>query len=59
MEDLDRVVAGGRELSNDERSTKAAQNELVLALHEIGQSFRLGFGVQKDKKMVSCYFGEA
>lgn len=52
VEDLDRVVAGGREMSSNERSTKAAQNELVLALHEIGASFRHGFGVKKDKAMV-------
>lgn len=55
VEDLDRVLAGGRELSSNERSTRAAQNELVLALHELGQSFRFGYGVEKDKKMAVAY----
>lgn len=29
------------------------QSELVLALHEIGVSYRFGWGVEKNKKMVS------
>ncbi|KAM0750375.1 HCP-like protein, partial [Meredithblackwellia eburnea MCA 4105] len=56
VHDLDRVVAGGRELSKEESDTKAVKNELVLALHEIGTSFRFGWGVAKDKKMAVSYF---
>lgn len=75
--DLDRVVFGGRTLSEAEANTKAAkvrvsralpawlcsrshsaaspQSELVLALHEIGASYRFGWGVEKSKPMVrSC-----
>lgn len=37
-----------------------AQNELVLALYEMGQSYRFGLGVEKNKKMVrSSYFIDA
>jgi len=74
--DLDRVVFGGRTLSEAEANTKAAkvrsrsssrrslhlsleltlyprpQSELVLALHEIGASYRFGWGVDKSKQMV-------
>ena len=30
----------------------ASKNELMLALYELGTSFRFGWGVEKDKKMV-------
>ncbi|CAL1697035.1 unnamed protein product [Somion occarium] len=32
------------------------QNELVLAIYEVGQSFFRGWGVEKDKKMGVSYF---
>ncbi|KAK4702606.1 uncharacterized protein P7C70_g3613, partial [Phenoliferia sp. Uapishka_3] len=54
--DLDKVVAGTRELSMEETGAKAAKNELMLALYEIGTSFRFGWGVVKDKKMAVSYF---
>ncbi|BGP42239.1 hypothetical protein JCM10449v2_006244 [Rhodotorula kratochvilovae] len=54
--DLDRVVFGGRTLSEAEANTKAAKSELVLALHEIGASYRFGWGVEKSKKMAVSYF---
>ncbi|BGP34096.1 hypothetical protein JCM10296v2_005911 [Rhodotorula toruloides] len=56
VHDLDRVVFGGRSLSEAEANTKAARNELVLALYEMGQSYRFGLGVEKDKKMAVSYF---
>ncbi|GAA6060847.1 hypothetical protein JCM10212_005265 [Sporobolomyces blumeae] len=56
VEDLDRVVFGGRTLSESEANTKAAKSELVLALHEIGVSYRFGWGVEKNKKMAVSYF---
>ncbi|GAA5922079.1 hypothetical protein JCM3775_003484 [Rhodotorula graminis] len=54
--DLDRVVFGGRTLSEAEANTKAAKSELVLALHEIGASYRFGWGVDKSKQMAVSYF---
>ncbi|TNY23309.1 hypothetical protein DMC30DRAFT_347706, partial [Rhodotorula diobovata] len=54
--DLDRVVFGGRTLSEAEANTKAAKSELVLALHEIGASYRFGWGVEKSKPMAVSYF---
>ncbi|KAI5480897.1 cell cycle inhibitor, Nif1 [Pseudohyphozyma bogoriensis] len=56
INDLDRVVGGGRKMSQDEMGAKAVKNELVLALYELGTSFRFGWGVQKDKKMAVSYF---
>ncbi|KAL7341809.1 hypothetical protein BJY59DRAFT_647945 [Rhodotorula toruloides] len=56
VHDLDRVVFGGRSLSEAEANTKAARNELVLALYEMGQSYRFGLGVEKNKKMAVSYF---
>ncbi|GAA6043957.1 hypothetical protein JCM8097_004888 [Rhodosporidiobolus ruineniae] len=56
VEDLDRVVFGGRTLTEAEANTKAAKSELVLALHEMGVSYRFGWGVVKDKKMAVQYF---
>ncbi|GEM10562.1 cell cycle inhibitor, Nif1 [Rhodotorula toruloides] len=56
VHDLDRVVFGGRSLSEAEANTKAAKNELVLALYEMGQSYRFGLGVEKNKKMAVSYF---
>ncbi|GAA5876919.1 hypothetical protein JCM16303_006336 [Sporobolomyces ruberrimus] len=56
VEDLDRVVFGGRTLTESEANTKAAKSELVLALHEIGISYRFGWGVEKNKKMAVSYF---
>ncbi|GJN92423.1 hypothetical protein Rhopal_005453-T1 [Rhodotorula paludigena] len=56
VEDLDRVVFGGRTLSEAEANTKAAKSELVLALHEIGASYRFGWGVDKSKPMAFSYF---
>ncbi|GAA5897449.1 uncharacterized protein JCM6883_006702 [Sporobolomyces salmoneus] len=56
VEDLDRVVFGGRTLTESEANTKAAKSELVLALHEIGVSYRFGWGVEKNKKMAVSYF---
>ncbi|GAA5988325.1 hypothetical protein JCM11641_003483 [Rhodosporidiobolus odoratus] len=56
VEDLDRVVFGGRTLSEAEANTKAAKSELVLALHEMGVSYRFGWGVAKDKKLAVSYF---
>ncbi|GAA5889125.1 hypothetical protein JCM6882_009748 [Rhodosporidiobolus microsporus] len=55
VEDLDRVVFGGRTLSEKEANTKSAKNELVLALYEMGISYRFGWGVVKDKKMAVSY----
>ncbi|GAA5823153.1 hypothetical protein JCM11251_007502 [Rhodosporidiobolus azoricus] len=55
VEDLDRVVFGGRTLSEKEANTKSAKNELVLALYEMGISYRFGWGVTKDKKMAVSY----
>ncbi|SCV71640.1 BQ2448_3228 [Microbotryum intermedium] len=40
----------------NEHPSVALQNELVLALHEIGVSFRFGWGVPRDKKMAVAYF---
>ncbi|GAA6056529.1 hypothetical protein JCM3770_006862 [Rhodotorula araucariae] len=54
--DLDRVVFGGRSLSEAEANTRAAKSELVLALHEIGASYRFGWGVEKSKKLAVAYF---
>lgn len=42
VDDLDAVVHGDRELSATEMRTKAVQNVLVLALHEVGTSYRFG-----------------
>ncbi|GAA5990994.1 hypothetical protein JCM5350_002002 [Sporobolomyces pararoseus] len=56
VEDLDRVVFGGRTLTESETNTKAAKSELVLALHEIGVSYRFGWGIEKNKKMAVSYF---
>ncbi|GAA5849429.1 hypothetical protein JCM8547_000446 [Rhodosporidiobolus lusitaniae] len=56
VEDLDRVVFGGRSLTEAEANTKAAKSELVLALHEMGISYRFGWGVAKDKKLACSYF---
>ncbi|GAA5914682.1 hypothetical protein JCM5296_001978 [Sporobolomyces johnsonii] len=56
VEDLDRVVFGARTLTQAEANTKAAKSELVLALHEIGVSYRFGWGVEKNKKMAVSYF---
>ncbi|GAA5961897.1 hypothetical protein JCM21900_006361 [Sporobolomyces salmonicolor] len=62
VEDLDRVVFGARTLTQAEANTKAAkehgraQSELVLALHELGVSYRFGWGVEKNKKMAVSYF---
>ncbi|SCZ89030.1 BZ3500_MvSof-1268-A1-R1_Chr1-1g00905 [Microbotryum saponariae] len=49
VEDIDHEKAG-------DHDTKASKNELVLALHEIGVSFRFGWGVPRDKKMAVAYF---
>ena len=54
VEDLDQVVTGTRQFGPDD--TKASKNELVLALHELGQSFRFGWGVAKDKRQAVAYF---
>ncbi|GAA5967021.1 hypothetical protein JCM3765_003682 [Sporobolomyces pararoseus] len=56
VEDLDRVVFGGRTLTESETNTKAAKSELVLALHEIGVSYRFGWGIEKNKQMAVSYF---
>ncbi|GAA5939580.1 Dsf2p [Sporobolomyces koalae] len=56
VEDLDRVVFGGRTLTESEANTRAAKSELVLALHEIGVSYRFGWGIEKNKKMAVSYF---
>jgi hypothetical protein len=34
----------------------AAKGELVMAIYELGVSFRHGWGVQKDKKTACYYF---
>ncbi|KDE09373.1 hypothetical protein MVLG_00280 [Microbotryum lychnidis-dioicae p1A1 Lamole] len=52
VEDIDHEKAGDHSLLD----TKASKNELVLALHEIGVSFRFGWGVPRDKKMAVAYF---
>ncbi|KPV73602.1 uncharacterized protein RHOBADRAFT_16823, partial [Rhodotorula graminis WP1] len=36
--------------------TFGLQSELVLALHEIGASYRFGWGVDKSKQMAVSYF---
>lgn len=59
VEELNQVLA-----SNDEKATaggterlvRALQNELVLALHELGQSCRFGYGCDKDPAMAVSYF---
>ncbi|KAL8283627.1 hypothetical protein RQP46_005422 [Phenoliferia psychrophenolica] len=45
----------GRDNSPD-GAAKASKNELMLALYELGTSFRFGWGVEKDKKMAVSYF---
>lgn len=50
VEDLDRTVAAGH--VNLEKETKAAKNELVLAVYELGMCFSQGWGIKRDKKMV-------
>ncbi|KAI9280858.1 hypothetical protein BC943DRAFT_283035 [Umbelopsis sp. AD052] len=37
-------------------SMSAAKGELVMAIYELGVSFRHGWGVQKDKKTACYYF---
>jgi hypothetical protein len=39
-----------------EETTKAVQAELVLALHELGTSYRFGWGYAKDKTIVCLHF---
>lgn len=54
--DLDKAAAaaGGRRATPAAQDgAKVSKNELMLALYEIGTSFRFGWGVTKDKKMVS------
>ncbi|KAK4057039.1 hypothetical protein OIO90_001939 [Microbotryomycetes sp. JL221] len=53
VQDLDQAVASGTDMGY---TAKTAQNELKLALYEMGQSFRFGYGVDKDKKMAVAYF---
>ncbi|GAA6014681.1 hypothetical protein JCM10207_006901 [Rhodosporidiobolus poonsookiae] len=56
VDDIDRVVFGGRTLTEAEANTRAAKSELVLALHEMGVSYRFGWGTPKDKKLAVSYF---
>ncbi|KAK4052410.1 hypothetical protein OIV83_002212 [Microbotryomycetes sp. JL201] len=53
VENLDRALADGPQAGF---TAQTAQNELKLALYEMGQSFRFGYGVAKDKKMAVSYF---
>ncbi|KIM34565.1 hypothetical protein M408DRAFT_33796, partial [Serendipita vermifera MAFF 305830] len=47
---------GGEGSVEVERDRKAVQNELVLAVYEVGQCFFHGWGVETDKKMAVSYF---
>ncbi|KAM0790665.1 hypothetical protein ACM66B_004524 [Microbotryomycetes sp. NB124-2] len=53
VEDLDKAVTNGPQAGS---TAQTAQNELKLALYEMGQSFRFGYGVTRDKKMAVSYF---
>lgn len=56
VDDLDSVVASGGKhgmgVDKEEVAAKAAKAELVLSIYELGMSFRKGWGVKKDKRMV-------
>jgi TPR repeat protein len=61
VDDLDGVVASGGTQGfggdKEEQAAKAAKAELVLSIYELGMSFRKGWGVKKDKKMVRSRVG--
>lgn len=53
VHDLDRLLDDPASMDTD---TKATRHELVLALHEIGTSYRFGWGIEKDKKQAVRYW---
>ncbi|BGP57142.1 hypothetical protein JCM8202v2_004782 [Rhodotorula sphaerocarpa] len=56
VDGIDRVIFGGKTLSEAELNKKAAKSELVLALYEMGVSYRFGWGVARSKPMAVSYF---